>query len=254
MRTIVFGDDRSPGSDVAWLWINDQQWPGWRVEVVTVPETELGSPHVIGSTTLEPWAPEDPRAAFPGSGIVEVAHLTADADPRVVLGGCEDADLLVVGATGRGFLKRWFHLGSTSEWLLHQPPAPLLVARTARPVRHVLVAVDGSESSRRALDAFAALPWAGDVEVLALGVYDGWAEPEAGLVEAGKVLAAAGIEHRTEQIRGRATETILATLGQRRIELVVLGARGRSGLHRAMAGSTAAAVTRSADGNVLVVA
>ncbi len=253
MHTIVFGDDRSPGSDVAWLWINDQQWPGWQVDVISVPETELG-PNVLGSTELTSWEPEDPRSVFPASGIAEVRHLTADADPRVVLCTRQDADLIVVGATGRGFLKRWLHLGSTTEWLLHQPPAPLLVARAARPVRTVLVAVDGSDPARRALDAFVALPWASSTEVLALGVYDGWAEPEEGLAAAADVLNAAGIVHRTEQVRGRATETLLERLRSERAQLVVLGARGRSTLHRAMAGSTASAVTRAAEGNVLVVA
>lgn len=254
MHTIVFGDDRSPGSDVAWLWINDQQWPGWRVDVVTVPETELGGPRVLGSTQLTTWEPADPRDVFAGSGIDEVRHLTADADPRVVLCSREDADLLVVGATGRGLLKRWLHVGSTTEWLLHQPPAPLLVARAARPVRSVLVAVDGSDPARRALEAFVALPWAASTEVLALGVYDGWAEPEQGLADAAAVLDAAGIAHRTEQVRGRATETLLERMRADQAQLIVLGARGRSTLHRAMAGSTASAVTRAADGNVLVVA
>lgn len=254
MHTIVFGDDRSAGSDVAWLWINDQRWPGWRVDVVTVPENELGTPRVLGSTELRPWEPDDPRPVFPEAGLEEVRHLTADADPRVVLGGQEDADLLVVGATGQGLLKRWLRIGSTTEWLLHQPPAPLLVARAARPVRSVLVAVDGSEPARRALDAFVALPWAASTEVLALGVYDGWAEPEQGLADAASVLEAAGISHRTEQVRGRATETLLERVRVDQVQLVVLGSRGRSTLHRAFAGSTASAVARGADGNVLVVA
>lgn len=254
MPTIVFGDDRSPGSDVAWLWINDQQWPGWRVDAVHVPETDLGPPNVVGSTELLAWEPEDPRALFPGSGIGEVRHLTADADPRVVLGAREDADLLVVGATGRGFLKRWLHLGSTAEWLMHQPPAPLLIARSARPVRRVLLGVDGSESSRRAIQAFAALPWARGAEALALGVYDGWAEPQEGLDDAKSALAAAGIGCRAEQVRGRATHTLLDRMRAEQVDLVVLGARGRSKLHRAMAGSTTSGVARAADTNVLVVA
>lgn len=254
MHTIVFGDDRSPGSDVAWLWINDQQWPGWRVDVVSVPETDLGPPHVIGSAELVPWEPEDPRALFPGSGIAELRHLTADADPRVVLGARDDADLLVVGATGRGFLKRWLHLGSTTEWLMHQPPAPLLVARAGRPVRKALVAVDGSDPARRALETFVALPWASEVEVFALGVYDGWAEPDEGLAHASAVLADAGIGHRADQVRGRATQTLLDTARSEQVDLVVLGCRGRSKLHRAMAGSTASGVARAAETNVLVVA
>lgn len=254
MRTIVFGDDRSPGSDVAWLWINDQRWPDWAVDVVTVVDSDGGRSEVTGPSELVPWTPDDPRTPHPAAGMAEVRHLTADSDPRVVLGGRDDADLLVVGATGRGFLERWLHVGSTTEWLLHLPPAPLLVARAARPVREVLIAVDGSDPARRAMDVFVSLPWAPDTEVHALGVYDGWAEPERGLAEAAEVLSAAGIAHRTEQVRGRAADTILRALRTERDQLVVLGARGRSRLHRVMTGSTASAVARAAPGNVLVVA
>ena len=35
-QLLVFGDDGSSGADVAWLWVNEQVWPGWRIEVVAV--------------------------------------------------------------------------------------------------------------------------------------------------------------------------------------------------------------------------
>lgn len=253
MHTIVFGDDRSPGADLAWMWLTQQQWSGWRVDVVTVPETELGPPHLSGAPGAVPWTPEDPRDAPEASGLVSVRHLTADADPRVVLSARSDADLLVVGATGGGFLKRWLHVGSTTEWLLHDPPAPLVVARTGRRVRRVLVGVDGSESSGRALEAFASLPWAPSTEVHVLGVHDGWVEPGSALADADAVLATAGIEHRTEQARGRAAEVLVSRARHDHVDLVVLGVRGASKLRRVVAGATASSVTRACDSSVLLV-
>lgn len=252
MRTIVFGDDRSAGADLAWLWINDQVWPGWQVDVVTIPETELGPPHVFGSVETVEWQPSDPRRVVPAAGLADVRHLTATADPRVVLGGRTDADLLVVGATGRGFLKRWLHLGSTTEWLLHSPPTTTVVARSGRAVHRVLVGVDGSVPARRALDAFVSLPWAGDTEVVVVGVDDGWVRPQPAVADASALLAGAGIEHRVDMPRGRATDVLMECIRAHRPDLVVLGARGTSRLRRVVAGSTASSVVRSADVSVLI--
>jgi len=248
---VVFGDDRSQGADLGWLWIGEQRWPGWRLDVVTVPETDLGPPHPDGSTTLEPWTPEDPRQPIVGSGLAEVRYLTAHADPRVVLSSAR-ADLLVVGATGQGFLKRKLHLGSTTEWLLHEPPAPLVIARSGRRVRRVLAGVDGSPPSQRALAAFAGLPWTSDTEVLVVGARDGWVEPGPALDAAGAVLAAARVSHRVEEVKGRAAEVLLRTAQRDGSQLVVLGARGSSRLRRAVAGATASSVARAAEASVLL--
>jgi len=209
MGRILFGDDRSAGSDLAWMWIGDQRWPGWTVDVATVPETDLGPPQVTGSAEFVPWDTDEPRVAPPGSQLEGVRHLTARADPRVVL-GATDADLLVVGATGRGLLERVLHIGSTTEWLMHHPPVPMVVARSGRRVRRVLVAVDGSASAELALDAFLALPWATQTEVLVVAAHDGWIDADAALDRAAKALGAAGVGFRTQQVRGRATEVLLA--------------------------------------------
>lgn len=254
MGTIVFGDDRSPGADVAWLWINDQRWSGWQVDVIEVTETELGPARPREGAVPRDWSPDAPRTPFPDAGIAAVRHRIAEADPRVVLADCVDADLLVVGPTGQGFLKRWLHLGSTTEWLLHGPPVPMVIARSAGPVRHAVVTVDGSDPAIRALDALLAMPWAGSLDVFVLGVYDGWSEPTAGLEVAAERLHAAGVRHRTQEVRGRATETIMHVLQEHRPQLVTVGARGKSTFQRVVAGSTASAVARAAPCNVLVAA
>jgi len=63
-----------------------------------------------------------------------------------------DADLLVLGARGAGFLRRLV-LGSTSERLLRRTTRPLLVVRQTphEPYRHVLVALDFSPWSAHAI-------------------------------------------------------------------------------------------------------
>nr|MDT0667796.1 universal stress protein [Micromonospora sp. DSM 115978] len=91
--------------------------------------------------------------------------------PRLVLGDQTDADLLVVGPRGQGELKA-LSIGSTADYVLHHPPAPLVIANAGRPVRRVLVCTDGSAAARRASTVLAGLPWAADVEVTVLSVAD----------------------------------------------------------------------------------
>lgn len=253
MKTMVFGDDRSAGSDVAWLWINLQSWPTWSVDVVEVRDGDHGPRRPNGPTKLEPWTPDDPRRAFVEADFASVQLLTAEGDPRLVLGDRDDADLVVVGATGRGLLKQWLHLGSTTEWLMNQPTAPLLVARSARAVRRVIICVDGSDAAQRAVRTFAELPLAAECEVVVLGVYDGWSEPAAGIKAAIETLDEHGIRHHHEEIAGRPKEVILRELHERQPHLVVIGAAGANALRKTMAGSTASAVTRAAPCNVLLV-
>lgn len=249
MHTVVFGDDGSPGADVAWLWINGHRWPGWRVDIVRVTEPEIPQ---IGAedADLTPWAPEDPRPLMPDVGLAR-RHLEALGDPRTVLASLHP-ELLVIGPTGTGFLKRWLHLGSTAEWLLHQPPGPVAIIRSAARTRRALVAVDGSTSAQHAAEALAALPLATDLDVHVLGVYDGWAEPEAGVEKAVGTLAAASASVTSEVVRGGAPRTILETVRDRGTDLVVLGARGRSTTHRVIAGSTTAGLARALDVNLLL--
>ncbi len=63
-----------------------------------------------------------------------------------------DADLVVVGARGAGFMRRLV-LGSTAERLLRRTQRPLLVVRqpAGRPYRRVLVALDFSAWSPQAV-------------------------------------------------------------------------------------------------------
>lgn len=246
---LVFGDDRSPGSEVCWGWIDAQRWPGWRLEVVTAHMPAAGPPLPATETTLHPWSPEQPRVPSPTTGFTVVEHLTAEADPRLALD--RPADLLAVGPRGPGLLKA-LHLGSTAEWLLEQPPAPLVMARLAAPVRTALVCHDGSEHAQAATEALARLPWTADVAVTVLAIDDGRVDAGAAIERARAVLAdrTAGFDAST--VAGRPTASIHDAIEGRRPDLVVLGTRGLTGLHRLRVGSTAGAVARSARCSVLV--
>src|SRR5687768_15222632 len=109
MPTVVLGDDRSPSSDLALSWIEKQRWPGWRLEIVQAEMPPFGPPPPPEESELHEWQPPQPRTVSPEAEFAEVVHLTAKADPRLVL--LRPVDLLVIGPRGKGMLKS-LHLGS----------------------------------------------------------------------------------------------------------------------------------------------
>ena len=137
---LVFGDDGSPGADVAWLWINSHVWEGWRLSVLRAQRPPIGMAVDPALAAPHPMAGADPRPSYAEAQFSHIDFLEATGDPRVVLTGDLGADLLVVGPASSG-IGRW-HLGSTTEWLLHDPPVPVLLPRHGRPVERVLVAAD----------------------------------------------------------------------------------------------------------------
>jgi len=252
-RTLVFGDDGSSPADTAWLWINNHRWPGWRVVALTAVMPEIGPPVPPELAAPHPWDPPEPRVALPSSGIATVEHARRVMDPRLALSTLDPApDLLVVGPTGRGFLKA-LHLGSTTDWLLGDPPAPLVIARSARRADRVVVCVDGSPHAQRAVEVFAGLPLAQGADVTLLAVRGGRARTEEGIAAAAPVLEEAGATVSPVEVDGRVTRTILDHVDHHQAALVVLGTRGIAPLPRLRVGSTASAVARNAACSVLTV-
>lgn len=249
-RTVVFGDDLSPGADVAWLFVNTQRWPGWRLEVVTAePPTAPGIVLAPEMTALRPWEPPHPRAASAEAGFAEVANLTAIGDARVVLS--RESDLLVIGPRGHGLLKA-LHLGSTADWLLLHPPAPVLIARDTRRVQRIVVCADGSPHADRVADVLAGLPWVAGADVLVLVVDDGRVDVAAAGGSVTRRLAATGASVEVRVVHGPTIATIHAVIAEVAPDLVALGTRGLTGLRRLRLGSTASAVARTAPCSVLV--
>jgi nucleotide-binding universal stress UspA family protein len=251
VKTVVFGDDSSPSADVAWLMMNNHEWPGWRVEVVTATMSEQLVVHATNDpeVTLHEWQPKLPREAFSESQFERVTHLTAEGDPRLVLD--RKCDLLVIGPRGPGLAKA-LQLGSTSDWLLRHPPAPLLIARHGREIRRVLVATDGSIHAETAIDALAMLPWAHQLDVTVLAIDDGRCEPNTAIHSGMDRL-----KHRVASVDflvdvGKPTNAILRRAEETNVDLVTLGTRGLTGVPRLRLGSTASAVTHLTDACVLV--
>lgn len=248
---MVFADDGSPGSDVAWLWINNHPWEGWRIESLTGHQPDEMAVRPPPGGGLREWSPPWDRHVTVPDGLASLRFLTGDGDPRVLLGDRADAELIVVGPRGLGHLRALWS-GSTTEWLLHHPPAPLAIIRSAAPVRSVVACVDGSDHARAAVEAFLALPLAADTAVTVLGVGRGDADVERGIGAAAALVEEAGVPVGTEVLEGKPTAAICGHVEEHRPQLVVLGTRGLTGLDRLKLGSTAAAIARDVECSSLV--
>lgn len=249
VRRLVFGDDASPGADVAWLWIVSHAWPGWRADVVTTTLPSLTPPPPEAERTLHPWEPPNPRRATSEAAFAALTHLTAQQDPRLAL--LTPADLTVIGAHGSGAVKA-MHLGSTAEWLVHDPRGPLALVRHGHTTRRALVATDGSAHATRAIGALATLPWVRDVEITVVVAEDGAVDAAAAGAAAADQLVAVGASVALAVRPGRATPVVIAEIERLAPDLVVLGTRGLSGWQRLRLGSTTNAVLRRTGCSLLV--
>lgn len=246
---LVVGDDGTPPSDWAWRWTTLHAWPGWNVEVMTADDSDVVWGEPCEATEWTPtWARTEEI-----EGARSVRFLTMATDPRAMMADRGDAELLVVGLRSHSYLEAVV-TGSTTEWLLHHPPAPLVVVNEPETVHSVTVCVDGSLHSIAAVEAFAALPLASGTDVTVLSVDDDRADARAASSAAVAALTGRVADVKVALGEGEPTETILDHLDAHRPELVVLGTRGLTGWQRLRLGSTAAAVVRAAPCTSLVTA
>lgn len=257
-RRITFGDDHSPGADVAWGWISAQDWDGWSVDVVTVTEPDPAIESLFMHEALHDYTPDRPRVAPQSARISTIRHLTTAYDPRIVLSENENAGLIVVGARGKGLLKS-MHIGSTAEWLMRCPTTPVVIAREAQQIRSILACVDGSRHARAAVDVLARMPWITDCRVDVISVIQGDEDIRVSAREAADVLAEVGARPSVQVVDVEPTALtlnpkyrILDAIDTFRPDLVVLGTRGRTGVPRLLVGSVAGAVAHAAPGSVLL--
>lgn len=209
--------------------------------------------------------------------IVDIQTVVENGDVReeiLRIVNTEDIDLVVMGTHGRGSFSH-FVLGSTTESILRRVPVPILTAshlspehevyehRTI-PIHRILYATDLTENMRIGLRYSAQLARGFDAELTLLNVVDnaelfhgirGFAADRDNAVS--RFNWALGEEHvkgvRTEinVLEGQPHSTILRFAESSKVDLIVLNLHSKSFLERAMLGSTAERVIRSASLPVL---
>jgi nucleotide-binding universal stress UspA family protein len=171
----------------------------------------------------------------------------------------ERVELVVLGRHGyRTFPDAL--IGSTAERVLRKGDVPLLIVSGMpnRAYRRPMVAVDLSDTARRALDLALRVtdPQADPLEVVhSCNVRAGGDPEERDGTDLARFLAEFGeaaARWRVTVGPGDARAVILAEAARREVDLLVLGTHGRSGITHLLLGSVAEAVVRAAKCDVLV--
>jgi nucleotide-binding universal stress UspA family protein len=200
------------------------------------------------------------------------------ADTIVEIAAAEKADLIVMSSHGYTGLARWL-LGSVTERVLQAAPCPVLVVRSPAPMERILIPLDGSPLSERAIAPGTVLAQALGAEVDLLRVVEdtdsaagmangfGQADP-AGTRQLQERLSADAAAYLDQISHGlqpssRALRTVLATgrpadcivdhARQRGVDLIVMSTHGRAGFQRWLYGSVTEKVLRGAHCSVLIV-
>jgi nucleotide-binding universal stress UspA family protein len=254
-RIIVYGDDRSPHSDRAWLWINNQAWPGFEVHIVSsVRRSDDGASD--DNPRLDP-RPAPSRRHFAESQLSAVTSFVSSADPCAALAEAA-GDLLVVGPRGRSGLAA-LALGSTAEQLLRTGGRPLVIAATPEPVSRVVVCIDGTEAAAHAAAFAGSLPLMDAAsDVVVLGVLtsespDDAARLRSGVAEAVESLGRASVRPMVVHGETTAPASILGVCAELGANLVVAGTGGSTTVRRALVGSTTWSIARSGEITLLAV-
>lgn len=226
---------------------------------------------------LDGWAGERTGEGGEGRRVEVVRHRQRGISAAsVILDYVDDreVDLVVMGTHGRRGLRHML-LGSVAEEVVRTAPCPVLTVRgdggrgPAQGLERILVPVDMSEHSYRALDVARSLAAGRDTSVEVLHVvedpprpepYDG---PRGGPeVDHGRVretlVARMGGEGGAVPVEvhvdtGHTVSTIVDFAEREGVDMIVLASHGLTGLKRVLLGSVAERVIRRAPCPVLTV-
>lgn len=186
------------------------------------------------------------------------------------------ADLIIMSSHGYSGLNRWL-LSSVAERVLHSAPCPVLVIRSPEPPRHVLIPLDGSALSERALEpglelaarlnGTATLLRA--IPMLEASLFDRAEKIEPGMGRrmeqdfheaAENYLRDLGAEHARPGLtinyivtHTPAADSILRYAETHPVDVIAMSTHGRTGLRRWVYGSVTEKVLRGAAYSMLVI-
>ncbi len=287
---ILVAVDASAASQAAVDQVAARPWPaGSHVEVLTVVENPGFLTQGLATEELKARAQRLANAAATHfqSRAVTAKAVVSVGDPKTEIldhAAAMPADLIVVGANGLGAVER-FLVGSISRAVLRFAHCSVALVRETAAEGNaglkVLLAIDGSEGSRHAIDAIAARPWPSNTEIRVLSAVELKMSALQGAFEipgldtehlesqraaamkrtedvidsARKTLEAAGLTT-SESISVLAADPKTIILEEAiawPADWIVLGSHGSSGLSRFLIGSTSETVATHAACSVEVV-
>jgi len=207
---------------------------------------------------------------------------SAEGDPAGVIVDTADeeaVDLIVMSAHARTGMRRVM-FGNVTERVLHSVACPVLLTRTADPIRRVLIALDGSPLGERALPPAVAVAQALGAQIVLLRVNDllplnplevslmwEWEPGPSAEQMADEMRRAAeaylhdvaarhGLgpdEARVMVLDGAPADRIQEYARLSAIDLIAMSTHGRTGLRRWLYGSVTAKVMRDTERAMLIV-
>lgn len=171
----------------------------------------------------------------------------------------DKTDLIVLGAQGLSNIETFF-MGSVSQKVATYAPCSVLVTkRQSRAVKHLLLAVDGSQCATASMRFVQTNFLPAEVRNTVVHVWDHPVPPP-------KLSKALAVEHRESQsmidagfksravlLQGHTAEAIVEAASAKRADLVVLGSRGLTGIKRFFLGAVSHKVVKYSDRSVLIV-
>jgi len=211
------------------------------------------------------------RDSLSGITVTREVRIGRPADQVAEIAAQPDTRMAVLTSHGRSGLKRFIQ-GSVADHLVRTLTIPLCIVRpnaTKPPIGRMLVTLDGSETSEKALGPAREVAAATGSELHLLRVANPLAEmpytalapaPDLGELSkqiidaANEYLAAAARKGEHAEVRaGRPLDIILDYAREKECGLIAMGTHGRGGVLRLALGSTTDAVVRGADRPVLVI-
>jgi nucleotide-binding universal stress UspA family protein len=171
--------------------------------------------------------------------------------------GEKNVDIIIIGRRGRSGIMKMLMGGVTAKVIGHAPCKVLVVPRAARiECRNILVATDGSEHSLAAAEVAIGIATRCGSSIIAVSVRHletETAEAEAHVNVVADMARKVNVPVSTEMPLGRAHAAIVEMAGGRGVDLIVMGAHGKTDLRHLVMGSTAERVIGLANCAVMVV-
>lgn len=152
----------------------------------------------------------------------------------------EEIRVLLMGVRGEDHQDDQNHIGSQLETVIRNMHRPVLIVNSQfeAPPQRIMLAYDGSESAKKALEMVATSPLYQGIICHVVHVTKSEQDDDALLTEANQRLQSAGITTETASLQGDVEPTLMDYRTQHNIDMTVMGAFGHSRLRELLFGST----------------
>jgi len=182
---------------------------------------------------------KDLREQATTAGVKIDTYFESGVVSQIILDYAKDVDLVVMGRRGVGGKWRGPLFGSVFEAVVRHAPCPVLsTIHDPRPLNTLLVAYDGSDRAKDALEIGLHLSLEKDRRLIIFTADDGKDDRSAASFEAAALARERGVTAERRLVKGHVAEQILTISEQEDVDLILIGAYGHSRFLAAILGST----------------